>query len=275
MAIELPFVFQIPGITELKEIFYQDGSKLTIDNDKLNTLTKENIQQMSLNFWSDKFYIDSEGNLNPVPFNKITGFQIHGDYILIIVDWTILPAYFEDPKTFTKNQILVDPNRGYGICKEILRLSKSDFNKMVKEMSNGFWNDKCYIKKVPRGPRTFSVLLEMPFSKISNLILITTGGQPYFSVRVDWTNRENSDKLTTENGRITDALINQHGYDADFPPEDDERNNQILRDAGRLGGGKSKKSNKNKKSYKKSKNKKSYKKSKKNKSKKKNKRRGF
>jgi hypothetical protein len=142
---------------------------------------------------------------------------------------------------------------------------------MVTEIPKDFWDDKLYKKNIVRGTQTFSVVLPMPFSKISGLNLIERGGRTYFLVSVDWTNRDNSDKMNTENQRITYALEAQYEFDADFPPEDKARNDQILRDAGLLGG-KSKKSSKNKKSYK---FKKSYKKSNKTKSKKKNKRRGF
>lgn len=174
-----------------------------------------------------------------------------------------LPVFFQFPGNSLLNQILINENTGYSINKDNFKnLSKEQINNMVIEMPEGFWDDKRYIKNVVRGHQTFPVVLPMPFSKISGLTLIERGGRTYFLVSVDWTNRENSDKMNTENQRITYALINQHGYDADFPPEDKGKNDQILRDAGLLGGGKSK-------------NKKSYKKSKKNKSKKKNKRRGF
>lgn len=164
-----------------------------------------------------------------------------------------LPVIFQFPGNSILNQILINQNTAFTINKNSFNgLTKVDINKMVTELPKGFWDDKFYTKNIVRGNNTFTVVLPVPFSKISGLTLIETGGRTYFLVSVDWIDRDNSDKMNGEPLVITYALEAQHGFNADFPPQDDEKNNQILRDAGLLGG-KSKKFRKNNKKNRKTK----------------------
>jgi hypothetical protein len=286
MATELPLYFEIPGITELKEIFYQDGeTHLTIYKEVLDSMKEEDIiKEMSPDFWRDKCYIDSEGNLNPVPFSKIRGFENHGNYILIIVDWTmsplagkILPAYFDDPDNKAHlAKILIDDDQVRDEDLVQYTINIAEFFSMTKkeqyENLRELLKVSCYLKEIdlPNGG-SHTVRLPMPFVRIRGLRPIASEDGGYVFVDVDWQDRVNTDYRGIENQRIAMELPLEH--DLDFPPEDKARNDQILRDAGLLGGkSKNKKSYKSKKSYK---FKKSYKKSNKTKSKKKNKRRGF
>ena len=296
MATELPFVFQIPGITELKEIYYQNGVQLTIDDNQLHTLTEENIQKITTDFWDDKCYIDSEGNLNPVPFSKIRGFELKqtedGNYILFIVDWTmsplagkILPAYFDDPDNKAHlAKILIDDDQvrdedlvQYTInIAEFFSMTKTEQHEDIEKLAK----NSCYLKEIdlPNGGGSRIVRIKMPFERIRDLRPIDSENGEYVLVDVDWQDRVNTDYRGIEGQRAAMAL--PYEDDLDFyhlTKEQQARNDQILRDAGLLGGRKSnkyknKKSSKNKKSYK---FKKLYKKSNKTKSKKKNKRRGF
>ena len=165
-----------------------------------------------------------------------------------------LPVIFQFPGNSILNQILINQNTAFTINKNNFNgLTKDDINKMVTELPKGFWDDKFYTKNIVRGNNTFTVVLPVPFSKISGLTLIETGGRTYFLVSVDWIDRDNSDKMNSEPERITYALEAQHGIDPDFDfvtPEQQARNDQILRDTGLLGG-KSKKSKKFRKNNKK------------------------
>ena len=167
---------------------------------------------------------------------------------------TELPVIFQFPGNSILNQILINQNTAFTINKNNFNgLTKDDINKMVTELPKGFWDDKFYTKNIVRGNNTFTVVLPVPFSKISGLSLIEIGGRTYFLVSVDWRDRDNSDKMNAEPERITRALEAQHGIDPDFDfvtPEQQARNDQILRDTGLLGG-KSKKSKKFRKNNKK------------------------
>lgn len=311
MATELPFVFQIPGITELKEIYYQDGGKLTIDDNQLHTLTEENIQKMTPDFWRDKCYIDSEGNLNPVPFSKIRGFEKHGNYILFIVDWTmsplagkILPAYFDDPdntahlaKIFINDKVRDEHLVQWPInIAEFFSMTKTEQHQYLEKLATA--TSSCYLKEIdlPNGGGSYIVRLPMPFVRIRGLRPKPSEDGGYVFVDVDWQDKVNTDYRGLEGQRAAMALPYEHDLDFHHLTEEQQaRNVEALIEAGWIqnengdwydpnasGGGhsggrksnksKNKKSYKSKKSYK---NKKSYKKSNKTKSKKKNKRRGF